>query len=47
MGVLLGLVCALAQDGGKLDWGGGDPRKAMQAAREAKRPILLYFTSRG
>ena len=44
----LWLACALlAQDGGKLDWKGGDPREAMLDARDQKKPILLYFTSDG
>lgn len=44
----LWLACALqAQDGGLIEWKKGDPNAALLAAKDQRRPILLYFTSFG
>lgn len=46
--IALLLACAVSpQDGPRIDWKCGDPLQAMLAARDQKRPMLLYFTSDG
>jgi hypothetical protein len=44
----LWLACAFpAQDAGLIEWKKGEPNAALLAAKERKRPVLLYFTTFG